>query len=299
LKRKRLDAPLSRKGETFYQRQWDEVFNEIAEKVQDVEGHEIAGAIGEFSDLESIVAFKDFLNSFDCFNYEFRRNNNIQVSPTFRSNYLFNSRIQGVQDADLILLVGVNVQYDAPLLNSRIMQSVRKGTTKVVVIGPPADYPYQYTHLGNDPKLINDLIDGKSTLSEELGKAKTPMIILGKDVLTREDSPSILNRCQELAVKSKFINPEIGWNGFNVLNRHVGEINALELGLDLTVKAKNPKVLFLLGADNNISKEDIPKDCFVVYIGTHGDEGAQYADVILPAAAYTEQSGTFGNYEVM
>ena len=47
-----------------------------------------------------------------------------------------------MQDADFILLVGVNVQYDAPLLNSRIMQSVRKGTTKVAVIGPAVDYPY-------------------------------------------------------------------------------------------------------------------------------------------------------------
>lgn len=57
---------------------------------------------------------------------------------------------------------------------------------------------------------------------------------------------------------------------------------------------QNPKVLFLLGSDNNITQDDIPKDAFVVYIGTHGDEGAQYADVILPSAAYTEKSGTFG-----
>ena len=80
--------------------------------------------------MESIVAFKEFLNSFDCFNYEIRKDNNLPLSPTFRSNYLFNSRIQGVHDADLILLVGVNIQYDAPLLSARIMQSVRKGTTK-------------------------------------------------------------------------------------------------------------------------------------------------------------------------
>ena len=120
------------------------------------------------------------------------------------------------------------------------------------------------------------------------------MVIVGKDALTRSDSESILQRCQELAIKSKFINPEIGWNGFNILNRYQGEINALEIGLDLTVKSKKPKVIFLLGADNNIRREDIPKDSFVVYIGTHGDEGAQYADVILPAAAFTEQMGTFG-----
>lgn len=146
--------------------------------------------------MESIVAFKDFLNSFNCFNYEFRKNNNINLSPAFRGNYLFNSRIQGLHDADMIFLVGVNVQYDAPLMSSRIMQAVRKGTTKVVIIGPPADYPFEYTHLGNDPAVLNDIINGKSKISEELSKAKTPMLILGKDAITRKDSSIIIDKCK-------------------------------------------------------------------------------------------------------
>lgn len=52
----------------------------------------------------------------------------------------------------------------------------------------------------------------------------------------------------------------------------------------------------MLGCDNNIEFSDIPDDAFVVYIGCHGDQGAQYADVILPAGAYTEQTAIFGNY---
>jgi NADH-quinone oxidoreductase subunit G len=52
-------------------------------------------------------------------------------------------------------------------------------------------------------------------------------------------------------------------------------------------------VLFLLGADNVAPAEGT----FVVYIGTHGDKGAHRADVILPAAAYTEKSGIFVNTE--
>jgi NADH dehydrogenase/NADH:ubiquinone oxidoreductase subunit G len=35
----------------------------------------------------------------------------------------------------------------------------------------------------------------------------------------------------------------------------------------------------------------------VVYQGTHGDEGAYYADVILPASAYTEKTGTYVSTE--
>jgi NADH dehydrogenase (ubiquinone) Fe-S protein 1 len=124
------------------------------------------------------------------------------------------------------------------------------------------------------------------------------MMIVGRDALTRKDSKAILNRSKQIANELGFINTENGWNGYNVLQRSQGEINALELGLELKSNTKkSPKVVFLLGCDNNISLKDIPKDSFVVYIGCHGDEGAQFADIILPAAAYTERSGTYGNFE--
>ena len=87
---------------------------------------------------------------------------------------------------------------------------------------------------------------------------------------------------------------EKGWNGFNILHRSQGEINALELGIQFKPVTSKPKIIFLLGCDNNISPKDIPSDAFVVYIGSFGDQGAQYADVILPAASYIEKSGTFG-----
>ena len=52
-------------------------------------------------------------------------------------------------------------------------------------------------------------------------------------------------------------------------------------------------VLFLLGAD----EIKVPDGTFVVYIGTHGDNGAHRADVILPGAAYTEKSAIYVNTE--
>lgn len=63
-------------------------------------------------------------------------------------------------------------------------------------------------------------------------------------------------------------------------------MNALELGIKFVPSTNNHKVIFLLGCDNYINPTDIPKDAFVVYIGSHGDQGAQYADIILPAASY-------------
>ena len=54
------------------------------------------------------------------------------------------------------------------------------------------------------------------------------------------------------------------------------------------------KFIYLLGADN-ISFDK--GDKFVVYQGSHGDRGAEIADVILPSPTYTEQGGLFENLE--
>ena len=54
------------------------------------------------------------------------------------------------------------------------------------------------------------------------------------------------------------------------------------------------ELLFLFGQDNlNFTK----KNEFVVYIGTHGDKGAEISDLILPGAAYTEKETHYTNLE--
>eukprot|EP00178_Gracilaria_changii_P016390 TRINITY_DN4668_c0_g1_i1.p1 TRINITY_DN4668_c0_g1~~TRINITY_DN4668_c0_g1_i1.p1 ORF type:complete len:269 (-),score=17.73 TRINITY_DN4668_c0_g1_i1:286-1092(-) len=240
---------------------------------------------------------KDFLNALNCFNYEFRNNGNLNVSNNFRSDYLFNSQIEMIEDADVILLVGVNPRLETPVLNSRILKAINKKKCKVFSIGTPADLTYHYTHLGNTASVLTDLATGKHAACEDLRNAKLPMMIVGHDTLTRSDSHGILNSARKIANEYKFINAEEGWNGYNILHRNIGQVNALELGIDFRVSQQKPKVIFLLGCDNNINPEDIPQDSFVVYIGSHGDQGAQYADVILPASAYTERTGTYVNTE--
>mmetsp|Transcript_26690 Transcript_26690/g.4747 ORF Transcript_26690/g.4747 Transcript_26690/m.4747 type:complete len:146 (+) Transcript_26690:1415-1852(+) len=100
----------------------------------------------------------------------------------------------------------------------------------------------------------------------------------------------------QICKKYKVINDEEQWNGFNVLNKDVGSIAALELGIKSTSPKNPPKLVFLLGCDD-FKQDEIPKDAFVVYLGTHGDEGAYRADIILPGATYTEKSATYVNLD--
>ncbi len=53
----------------------------------------------------------------------------------------------------------------------------------------------------------------------------------------------------------------------------------------------------MLGVDNNLKASDFSKDSFVIYVGSHGDEGAYFADLVLPAAAYTEKNATYVSNE--
>lgn len=124
------------------------------------------------------------------------------------------------------------------------------------------------------------------------------MIILGSRVLERSDGEAILNAAKIISKNSLVVNKVNGWNGFNILHREGSRPGALDIGLSTTVdiKAKKPKLIFLLGVDN-LKTIDIPQDAFVVYLGTHGDEGAYYADLVLPGAGYTEKSATFVNTE--
>ena len=57
---------------------------------------------------------------------------------------------------------------------------------------------------------------------------------------------------------------------------------------------KKFKILYLLGSDNLEIKKN---NEFIIYQGSHGDKGAEIADVILPSAAYTEQNGLYENLE--
>jgi len=94
------------------------------------------------------------------------------------------------------------------------------------------------------------------------------------------------------------INQESQWNGFNVLHNDAGRINALELGITTKHVDDVPKaqVVYLLGADN-FRHEEIPEDAFVIYQGHTGDEGAYYADLILPTSSYLEKNTIYVNLD--
>lgn len=123
------------------------------------------------------------------------------------------------------------------------------------------------------------------------------MVILGSRALERKDGEGLLNAVKHISNNTPIVNQAEGWNGFNILHHEGSRVGALDIGISSNTDPNfKPKLVYILGADN-IRTEDIPEDAFVIYQGTHGDEGAYFADIILPGAAYTEKSATFVNTE--
>jgi NADH-quinone oxidoreductase subunit G len=89
---------------------------------------------------------------------------------------------------------------------------------------------------------------------------------------------------------------------FNLLHTAASRVGAVDLGFTteggieaIRARAGALKALFLLGVDE--ADLSALAGTFTIYVGTHGDRGASQADVILPAAAYTEKHGTYVNLE--
>lgn len=303
LRFQRLTTPLVKRGDRFEPATWEDALAAIAEglKQTGAKGDEIKAVAGHLADTESLVALKDFVNRLGSDNLAIDQTNGDKApvhGVDIRSNYLFNSTIPGIEEADAILLVGTNPRHEAAVLNSRIRKSWLHTGLEVGFIGERADTTYGYDYIGADAKALADFVAGKGPFVEKFKAAKKPLIIVGSAVNEHADGAAVYNAIAKYVEqnKSTFLTPE--WNGLSILQRIASRPAAYEVGFVPSKKASatTPKFIYLLNADE-VDPKSIPKDAFVVYQGHHGDLGAQLADVCLPGAAYTEKSTIWVNTE--
>ncbi|WP_297803810.1 NADH-quinone oxidoreductase subunit NuoG [uncultured Brevundimonas sp.] len=297
LQARRLDRPWIRENGKLRAASWDEALNAVAAKLKAAPAKRIGAIAGDLQDAESMKALLDLFRALGSANTDCRQDG-AAIGGGAREGYLFNSSIQGIENADAILLVGANPRVEAPLLNARIRKAWLKGGTEVGVIGQNVDLTYSYTYLGEGSKTVGKL---PKAATDFLTKAERPAIIVGMGALVGENGAAVLNALGAIAKKVGAVKD--GWNGFNVLHTAASRVAGLDMGFlpgegGLAVadmlKPGALDVLFLLGADEiNASGSD----AFRVYLGSHGDRGAHSADVILPGAAYTEKSGLYVNME--
>ncbi|KAJ3101323.1 NADH dehydrogenase (ubiquinone) 78K chain precursor, 5-prime end [Phlyctochytrium planicorne] len=300
LKRQRITTPLIRKGEDFVAASWEDALAAISNSLAGVKGSEVAAIAGSLADAESMVALKDLLTRLGSENFRLdgqQMEKSAIGSIDFRSQYLTNSTLNGIEEADVLLLVGTNPRHEAAILNTRIRKAYLNTNIEIGLIGQPAKLNYEYEHLGTEPLTIESIANGSHPFASKLQQAKRPLILVGSSILERNDSRGVLSAVAKVSQNLRKT-AEPGWNSFNVLHRAASWSAALDIGFAPAAGSfvSKPKFVYLLNADD-VSAADIPKDAFVVYQGHHGDTGAYLADVILPGAAYTEKSATYVNTE--
>lgn len=300
LRTQRLDRPYIRKNGKLHPASWADAFAAIKDAVSKTTGDKVGAIAGDLSTVEEMYALKTLLASLGSQNVDCRQDGTVLNSADGRSSYIFNPSIDGIEDADAILIIGSNPRFEASVLNSRIRKRWRVGDLPIGVIGHAGDLRYDYDLLGAGPETLSQLVDGNIEFLSVLKAAKRPLIIVGQGALARADGRGVLSLAAKLAQDVGAISDD--WNGFAVLHTAAARVGGLDIGFVPSDSTKNVEslltsldVLFLLGADevdmNKIS------GAFTVYLGSHGDAGAHRADVILPGATYTEKSGIYVNTE--
>ncbi|CBI76403.1 NADH dehydrogenase I chain G [Bartonella clarridgeiae 73] len=296
LRTQRLDKPYVRKDGKLQPVSWSEAFEKIKIVVSETSAKKIGAIAGDLASVEEMYALKSLLLSlgsklFDC------RQRGMVLSPELgRSSYIFNPTIAGIECADALLIVGSNPRAEAAVLNARILKRQRVGRIPIALIGEQVDLRYPYSYLGAGTDALNMLISGENIFFDVLKKAEKPLILIGEGAISGKEGLSILKNLAKLADLVGALSEE--WNGFGILHNAASAVGGLDIGFTSKLGTKNIvktcEVLFLLGADE---VELTNNKSFIIYIGSHGDNGAHAADVILPASAYTEKSGLYVNTE--
>ncbi|EJD76508.1 NADH dehydrogenase, variant [Loa loa] len=304
LKRQRLGQPLLRtQNGSLEPCSWEEALFAVASKLRATSSNHIAALAGDLCDTESLVALKDLMNRFDselvCTEESFPDGSGGTDLRTF-SAVIHETipKFDNLRPTNFLVLI----ELKATVFNARIRKSFRHTNIEIGVIGEKVDLKYDYKYLGDNGKILDDIISGKNEFAKHLQAAKRPMIVVGSGALQGNHGAALLGKIQVFAEKLRSKTGKTV-KVVNVLQRYASQVGALDVGYKAGVEwilnsAKDIKFLYMLGADGGrIKQSDLTSDTFVIYQGHHGDVGVELANLILPGAAYTEKDATYVNTE--
>jgi len=298
----RLDTPYIKDRDKLKKSSWKEAYNIIKSKLKNTSKDKICGISGDLVNMETLYIFKEFFNkTLGSKNIE-SRSGHTYLNPSKRENYLFNSKINGIEEADFIFLIGSNPRFESTILNARIRKAYLQKKTKIISLNEIGDLTFPYESLNGNIENIKEIVADKHVISKLIKNAKKPLIVFGQSLLKSKSSKYVFESLKSFLIKNNKISDE--WNSLNVISENASSVGSFDLGIYKTEKGSNEilldlenhnfEIVYLLGQDSlNFKKHNE----FIIYQGSHGDKGAEIADVVLPGAAYTEQNGYFTNLE--
>ena len=257
LSNQRLDTPYIKYNGKFEKASWSEVFNIIKSKFKNTDKEKICGLTGDLVNMETLYIFKEFFNkTLGSQNIE-SRDNYSYLNPEKRENYLFNSSINGIEEADFIFLLGTNPRFEATILNARIRKSYLQNKTKIISLNEVGDLTYPYQSLDGNTETVKKIIEGKHEVSDLIKQAKKPMVIMGQSALKSKSSKYIFESIKQFLDENNKLSTD--WNALNVISENASTVGAFDLGVYKTTNGDNEvlkdledhkfEIVYLLGLD--------------------------------------------------
>ncbi len=280
LRRQRLDTPYVRENGKLRKAGWNEALTRAAAAMK---GKKVAALVGDLAPVEAAFSLKQLIEGLgghvEC------RTDGAKLPAGNRAAYVGTATIEDIDSAKMIQLIGTNPRVEAPVLNARLRKAWMNGAV-IGLVGEAVDLTYDYAHVGTDRAALERL--SSQTISEET-KAKPTLVIVGQGAINEADGEAVLAHAMKLAENSN--------SKLLILHSAAARVGAMDVGAvtegGLAAATEGAEVIYNLGAD----EVEIAAGPFVIYQGSHGDRGASRADIILPAAAWTEENGLFVNTE--
>jgi len=280
LRRQRLDRPYIRENGKLRPAGWGEALAGAAAAIGGAA--KLAGLVGDLAPAEAAFALRHLVEgrggSVEC------RTDGAKLPEGNRAAYVGTAAIEDIDSACAIMLIGSDPRTEAPVLNARIRKAWLNGAT-IGVVGAAVDLTYDYTHVGTGRAALAGLLDRDRSGAQD----EASLVIVGQGALRGADGAAVLAAAMRFAEATR--------SGFLVLHTAAARVGALDVGAvtagGLAAALDGADVIYNLGAD----EIEVAPGPTVIYQGSHGDRGAHRADIVLPAAAYTEEQGLFVNTE--
>ncbi len=286
----RIDTPYIKENQKLSISNWEESLKVLKDKLKTLKP---LALIGEHVDLETGYAIKKFMSNYGKDNVECRTDNHAILERL--DSYRFNTPLNDIENSDLIILLGTNPKIETPIINHKIFKAYNNDA-KVFNIGENISLNYKTEYLGENLSSLNN-----ENLIKALKKSTNPLIIIGSAFLNKIKNIKTLKSIFSYADKYKVITKEK--NNLNFLNPYASRVGQLIIGNTTNnlcepfsnLKKDNFELVLSFGSEH-IANEQF-NNCFKVYFGHHGDDGAMGSDIVLPTPLYTEKNGTFVNIE--
>jgi formate dehydrogenase major subunit len=271
--RTRITQPMIRRKGKLEQASWNDALKAIAKRLDDTEAKEIALLVsGDATNEALYLAGRLFQKEL--------RSKNVGLISGAAPEWIGRKpgTFADLIGSDMLLLVGANPVKDQPVASFRIKRLVDKGMRLVVVDdGENGLAPFAETTLK-----LADI--GKAI---EIANTVDSVTVLYGTGLTEKAAKTL----EKLGKKARFVALEPG----------VNTRAAVSFGMNNGFKAAAAKVLYVLLGEQAWDGGELLKkageDAFIVVQASYASTLADRADVVLPAAIWSERSGSLTNTE--